>query len=69
MIIKPLLLSGKYCIYSQKCQNAKPSLKGFIAKMKRIYPIELHIARKGDKLFFHLKKWKKLISIVANGSI
>ena len=46
-----------------------PSLKGFIAKMKRIYSIELHIARKGDKLSFHLKKWNKLISVVANGSI
>ena len=57
-----ILLLGKYYIYSQKCQNAKPSLKGFIAKMKQIYSIELHIARKGDKLI-------KLISVVANGSI
>ena len=43
--------------------------KVLYAKMKRIYSIELHIARKGDKLFFHLKKWKKLISVVAFGSI
>ena len=60
MIIKPLLLSGKYCIYSRKCQNAKPSLKGSIAKMKRIYPIELHIARKGDKLFFSFKEMEEV---------
>lgn len=26
-----ILLLGKYYIYSQKCQNAKSSLKGFIA--------------------------------------
>ena len=69
ILINHILLLGKYYIYSQKCQNAKPSLKGFIAKMKRIYSIELHIARKGDKLSFHLKKWNKLISVVANGSI
>ena len=66
ILINHILLLGKYYIYSRKCQNAKPSLKCFIAKMKRIYSIELHIARKGEKLFFHLKKWKKLISVVAN---
>ena len=66
ILINHILLLGKYYIYSRKYQNAKPSLKGFIAKMKRIYSIELHIARKGDKLIFHLKKWKKLISVVAN---
>ena len=65
ILINHILLLGKYYIYSRKCQNAKPSLKGFIAKMKRIYSIELHIARKGDKLSFHLKKWNKLISVVA----
>ena len=65
-LINHILLLGKYYIYSRKCQNAKPSLKGFIAKLKRIYSIELHIARKRDKLTFHLKKWKKLISVVAN---
>ena len=31
--------------------------------MKRMYSIELHIARKGDKLIFHLKKWKKLVEV------
>ena len=65
-LINHILLLGKYYIYSRKCQNAKPSLEGFIAKMKRVYSIELHIARKGDKLIFDLKKWKKLIGVVAN---
>ena len=65
-LINHILLLGNHYIYSRKCQNAKPSLKGFIAKMKRVYSIELHIARKGDKLIFDLKKWKKLISVVAN---
>jgi len=31
-----------------------------------IYSIELHIARKREKLTFNLKKWKKLIRVVAN---
>ena len=61
-LINHILLLGKYYIYSRKCQNAKPSLKGLIAKTKRVYSIELHIARKRDKLIYHLKKWKKLIS-------
>lgn len=30
-LINHILLLGKYYIYSQKCQNAKSSLKGFIA--------------------------------------
>ena len=68
-LINHILLLGKYYIYSRKCQNAKPSLKGFIAKTKRVYSIELHIARKRDKLTYHLKKWKKLISVLANWSI
>ena len=61
-----ILLLGKYYIYSRKCLNTKPSLKDFIAKTKRVYAIELHIARKRDKLTYHLKKWKKLISVLAN---
>ena len=69
ILINHILLLGKYYIYSRKCQNAKPLLKGFIAKMKQIYSIKHHMARKGDKLNFHLKKWKKLISVVANWSV
>ena len=65
-LINHILLLGKYYIHSGKFLNAKPSLKGFIAKTKRVYSIELHIARKRDKLTCHLKKWKKLISVVAN---
>ena len=38
-LINHILLSGKYYIYSRKCQNAKPSLKGLVAKMKRVYSI------------------------------
>ena len=65
-LINHILLLGKYYIYSRKCQNAKPSLKGFIAKTKRVYSIELHIARKRDELTYHLKKWKKLISVIGS---
>ena len=68
-LINHILLLGKYYVYSRKCQNAKPSVKGFIVETKRVYSIELHIARKRDKLPYHLKKWKKLISVLANWSI
>ena len=46
-------------------ERYKPSLKGFIAKTKGVYFIELHIARKRDKFTYHLKKCKKLISVAA----
>ena len=65
-LINHILLLGKYYIYSRKCQNAKPSLKGFIAKAKRVYRIELYVSRKRDKLAFHLKKWEKLIKDFTN---
>ena len=55
-----ILLLGKFYIYSQKCHNALPSLQGFIARTGRVYNIELHIARKRNKLNNHFKKWKKL---------
>ena len=53
------LLLGKFYIYFWKCQNGIPSLQGFIARTRRIYNIELRIARKRDKLNNHCKKWGK----------
>ena len=76
-----ILLLGKFYIYSWKCQNGIPSLQGFIARTRRIYNIELHIAKKRkfkiklqrdkiklqrDKLNNHFKKWEKLISVFPN---
>ena len=40
--------------------------QGFIARTRRIYNIELQIARKRDKLNNHFRKWEKLISIFTN---
>ena len=59
-----ILLLGKYYIYSQKCQKGIPSLQGFIAKTRRVYNIELYIARKRGTLNKHLSKWEKLINIM-----
>ena len=59
-----ILLLGKFYIYSRKYQNIIPSLQGFIARTRRIYNIELHIARKRDKLNNHFRKWEKLISVL-----
>ena len=59
-----ILLLGKYYIYSQKCQKGMPSLQGFIARTRRVYNIELYIARKRGTLNKHLSKWEKLINIM-----
>ena len=44
----------------RKCLGSLPSLRGFIARIRRVYNIELHIARERDKLATHFKKWEKL---------
>ena len=61
ILINHILLLGKYYIYSRKCMNRLPSFRGFIARAGRIYKIELHIARKRDKLLPHFKEWEKII--------
>ena len=63
LLVNHILLLGKYYIYSQKCQKGKPSLQGFIARTRRVYNIELYIARKRGTLNKHLSKREKLISI------
>ena len=63
LLFNHILLLGKFYIYSRKYQNGIPSLQGFIARTRRIYNIELHIARKRDKLNNHFRKWEKLISV------
>ena len=59
LLFNHILLLGKFYIYSRKCQNGILSLQGFIARTRRIYNIELHIARKRDKLNNHFRKWEK----------
>ena len=54
--INHVLLLGKYYVYVRKCLGSLPSLRGFIARIIRVYNIELHIARERDKLATHLKK-------------
>ena len=39
-----------------------PSLRDFMANIRRVYNIELHIARERDKLATHFKKWEKLVT-------
>ena len=62
--VKYILLLGKCYIYSQKCQKGMPFLQGFIARTRRVYNIELYIARKRGTLNKHLSKWEKLINIM-----
>ena len=44
ILINHILLIGKYYIYHRKCQNSVPSIRGFIARARRVFNIELHIA-------------------------
>ena len=64
LLVNHIFLLGKYYIHSQKCQKGIPSLQGFIAETRRVYNIELHIARKRSTLNKHLSKWEKLINIM-----
>jgi len=59
VLVNHILLLENYYIYSQKChdQTGMPSLQGFIARTRRIYNIELYIARKRGTLNKHLSKW------------
>ena len=50
LLVNHVLLLRKYYIYSQKCQKGMPSFQGFIARTRRIYNIELYIARKRGTL-------------------
>ena len=57
LLINHGTLLGKYYIYVRKRLGSLPSLKGFIANIRRVYNIELHIVRERDKLATHFKKW------------
>ena len=56
ILINHILLLGKYYIYCRKCHNSVPSTRGFIAGARRVFNIELHIARARNKLLFHFQK-------------
>ena len=43
-----------------------PTLRGFIVRIRRVYNIELHIAREKNKLSSHFQKWEKLIKALYN---
>ena len=65
LLVNHVLLPRKYYIYSQKCQRGMTSLQGLIARTRRIYNIELYIAReRGTLNNKHLSKWEKLINIM-----
>ena len=60
ILINHILLLGKYYIYYRKCQNSLPTLRGFIARTRRVFNIEFHITKEKNKHLFHLQKWEKL---------
>ena len=57
ILINHILLLGKYYIYCRKCHNRVPSIRGFIARARRlrVFNIELHIAREKNNFFFIFK--------------
>ena len=57
ILINHILLLGKY-IYSEKCQNSLPTIQGFIARIRIIYSIELHIAREKCTILKNFQKWE-----------
>ena len=61
-LINHVMLLGKYYIYVRKCLGSLPSLRGFTARIRRVYNIELHIARERDKLATLFKKMGKVSS-------
>ena len=56
IIINHLLLLAKYYIYCRKCHNSALSIRGFIARARRVFSVELHIAREKNKNFFFIFK-------------
>ena len=64
ILINHILLLGRYYIYSRRCLNSIPTVRGFIARTRRVYNIELHIVREKNKLLAHFKKWEKLINAI-----
>ena len=56
-----ILLSKQY-IYSCKLKNTIPTRVVFLAKVKAVFEMERQIAKQRNKLFFHHKKWDKLLT-------
>ena len=65
IVINHLLLLGKYYIY---CIYL-PTLRGFISRRRRLYNIELHIARGKNKLQRHFQWWEKVLNNLINYDI
>ena len=64
ILINHILLLGKYYIYCRRYLNSLPTLTGFIARTRRVYNIEPHIAWEKNKLLAHFQKWEKLINAI-----
>ena len=67
ILINHIFLLATYYIYCRKCHNSVPSIGGFIARARRVFYIELHIAREKNKLLFHFQKWEKLTNALCRG--
>ena len=64
ILINHTLLLGKYYFYSRRCLNSIPTFRGFMARTRCVYNIELYIAKEKNKRLAHFKKWEKLINVL-----
>ena len=59
-LVNHILLIFKRNLYEMRSRNVAPSIFYIINKIKQIRDIEYQIAKKSDKLDFHLNKWDLL---------
>ena len=60
-LLNHIILLGKYTIYICRCKNIMPSLSLLKAKTIQTRKLELLIAKKIKKEFFHYTKWQKML--------
>ena len=59
-----IILEGKYFSYRYKLNKSPLSISLFLEKCKRTYQIERFIARNNKNLYFHVKKWERLLPLL-----
>ena len=61
ILLNHIILLGKYTIYICRSKNIMPSLSLLKAKTIQTRKLELLIAKKIKKDFFHYRKWQKML--------
>ena len=64
ILINYIALESKFFIYRCKLNKGPLKLSLLVNKFKKTFETERVIARKSNKIHFHDKKWKPLISFI-----